>query len=100
MKAGKKGGKATAKTGAATLRAGAYGMGGYAPVMAHDRAKQKHSDDGQAASRGDVKKAATAKDTRKQTQQNGAGAGSPQNSGTQSTTNGTDAGDAGGADGA
>jgi hypothetical protein len=100
MKAGKKGGKATAKTGAATLRAGAYGMGGYAPIMAHDRAKQKHSDDGQAASRGDVKKAATAKDTREQTQEGGSGASSSQISGTQSTTNGTGAGDAGGPDGA
>ncbi|WP_424016117.1 hypothetical protein ACOZ4N_00520 (plasmid) [Halorientalis pallida] len=100
MKAGKKGGKATAKTGAATLRAGAYGMGGYAPVMAHDRAKQKHSGDGRAASRGDVEKAATAKNTRKETQQSGAGASSPQNSGSQSTTNDTGAGDAGGPDGA
>jgi type IV secretion system protein TrbL len=100
MKAGKKSGKATAKTGAATLRAGAYGMGGYAPVMAHDRAKQKHSDDGRAASRGDVEKAATAKNTRKQTQESEAGASSPQNSGTQSTPNGAGAGDAGGADGA
>jgi type IV secretion system protein TrbL len=94
MKAGKKGGKATGKTGAATLRAGAYGMGGYAPVMAHDRAKQKHSDDEQAASRGDIEKAATTKSTRKQTQQSGPETSSSQNSRTQSTKNGTGAGDA------
>jgi type IV secretion system protein TrbL len=67
LKTGKTGAKATTKAAKPVLQYGAYGMGGYAPVMAHDRAKRKHQPNGEQRSQENVEKAVASNNTRKQT---------------------------------
>jgi type IV secretion system protein TrbL len=62
-----KAGKTGAKAAKPVLQYGAYGMGGYAPVMAHDRAKRKHQPNGEQRSEENVEKAAASNNARKQT---------------------------------
>ena len=67
LKAGKTGTQATAKAAKPILRYGAYGAGGYAPVLAHDRVKGKYEMNGEQQSQGDAEMAVASKNTRKGT---------------------------------